>query len=149
VRQHMADVEVLIPVVDLCNQPLLVAFDVEHSPFVHRVGVRERFSHIHQILPRCLLRNSEPRIQRRFQFGMPPCRFFKPLAADYVHSGLEGEVRNLRHHMLRRVQILSTVHVDGEASSQTIGGLDHQSVYEDVASDVVLFASSLCVAKWQ
>ena len=83
-------------VIDLRDQPVLVAFDVEHGAFIHGVSVRECPSHIHQILPRRLLRNSEPRIQRRLQPGMPRRCLFEPFTADYVHSSLEGKVRKLR-----------------------------------------------------
>src|SRR5438270_234135 len=83
----MSYVQTLIPIIDLGNQPVLVAFDSEHGPAVHCVRVCECLSYIQQILPRCLLRNSEPRIQRTFQLGMPRCRFFEPFSADHVHSG--------------------------------------------------------------
>ncbi len=87
----MADVETLIPVIDLRNQPILVAFDIEHGPFVHGVSVGERLSHIQQILPRCLLRNSEPRIQGRFQLGMPDSRFFEPFPIPIGATGWAAE----------------------------------------------------------
>jgi len=53
----MPDVQTLMPVVDLVNQPALVAFDVEHGPFVH--SVHERLLHI--------LRRSSP------DDGIPIC----------------------------------------------------------------------------
>src|SRR5579872_658088 len=58
VGQHIANIQALIPVIDLGDQSVFIAFDVEHSPFAHGVGVRKCLSHIHQILPGGRLRNS-------------------------------------------------------------------------------------------
>jgi hypothetical protein len=92
--QYVSDVDSPEEIVDLSNKPVLVAFDVEHSPFLHSIGACEGLAYICQILPKCFFCDPKPDIQCRFEFGVPQRRFFQLLAADYVRD--EFVVRIMR-----------------------------------------------------
>src|ERR1700722_9013496 len=86
--QNMADVDSAESVVDFCNHPVPIAFNVKDRPLPKGVRARKSLSYVCQIFPLSLLRNSKPRVQRSFKVAAPRDSFLELLAADYVHAAL-------------------------------------------------------------
>src|SRR5712692_3386127 len=83
VGEHMPYVNHLSLIINSAYQTVAVAPDVEHGALSHRIRVRIDFTHLYQVLPFRLLRNSVPRIQWRFGIGMDGGEFAERLATDH------------------------------------------------------------------
>src|SRR5271166_946861 len=92
--QHAADEDAARRIVDLCDQPVLIALDVEHRPLANGVRGRKRLTKFGKTPPRRLLRNAEPSVERTFELSVPRNGLFELLAADDVHN--PPQVRILR-----------------------------------------------------
>src|SRR5580698_1893568 len=82
----MADVDTLKAVIDLSNQPILIAFDVKYRPFIYGVSGGKRFPNVGQCLPGSSLRNAKPNVKRPFQIVVSHGCFLELLAADDVQA---------------------------------------------------------------
>src|SRR5712692_6776189 len=68
--QHLADVDTLKAIVDLCNKAVLVALYVKDCPFIDDIGACESPAYICKILPKRFLRDAKPGVQCRFDFSV-------------------------------------------------------------------------------
>src|SRR5208282_70843 len=84
--QNVANINSGESIVDLCDQPVLVPFDIENRPLANGIRARKSLSNVSQILPQSLLRNAKPCVERAFQVTVPRGRFFQLLAADDMHA---------------------------------------------------------------
>src|ERR1700674_740336 len=82
----MADIDSAENIVDLCDQPVLVSFDIENRPLANGVRARKSLSDFRQVPPQSLLRNAKPRVERAFQVAVPCSGLFKFSAADDMHA---------------------------------------------------------------
>jgi hypothetical protein len=73
--QYMPEVNALGPVINLGNEAILIALDVENSPLIHRISTRECFVNLCKVLPYSPFCNAKPDIQRHFQLTMPDSGF--------------------------------------------------------------------------
>ena len=80
----MPNVYALKSVVDLRDETVSIAFDVEHRPSLHQVRTREGSPDFGQALPRRLLSYTEPNIQWGFEISMASRCFLELLAANDV-----------------------------------------------------------------
>ena len=94
----MLDEDSSCPIVDFRDEPVRVAFDIEHRELFHRICRRQFPPHFHKIFPDGLFRNPIPNIQGRADVGMRLGRLQQPLAADDVHFRplpLNSQIANL------------------------------------------------------
>src|SRR5229473_2223718 len=82
----MADIDSAENIVDLCDQPVLVAFYIENRPPGNCVSARKSLSDFRQVPPSSFLRDAKPRVERAFQFTVPCSGLFKLPAADDMHA---------------------------------------------------------------
>ena len=84
--QYMSQEYSSRPIVNLSNQPVRIALDVENCKFPHRVSSGKIPPHIHQILPNGFLGDSIPNIQRLVEISVFLRGFAQLLATDNVQS---------------------------------------------------------------
>src|ERR1700693_4851737 len=84
-RENMANIDSAENIVDLCDQPVLVPFDIESLPLANGVRARKSLSDFSQVPPRSFLRDAKPRVERALQFTVPCSSLFKLPAADDMH----------------------------------------------------------------
>jgi hypothetical protein len=85
-RQNIANVDSAENIVDLCDQPVLVPFDIESRPLTNGVRARKSLSDFRPVPPQSLLRNAKPRVKRAFEVTVPGSGLFKLPAADDMHA---------------------------------------------------------------
>ena len=84
--QNMAQENSSCLVIDLGDQPVRVAPDVENSELSHSLRRGENLPHLHQVRPLGFLRHPIPHIQRITEVPVLLCRFKQFPASDDVQS---------------------------------------------------------------
>jgi hypothetical protein len=86
VREHKPNVHHLPGVVDLRNQAVLVALDIEDRTFTARISMRKVTSRLNQIAPCSFLRHVIPIRERLFRIRMYFPKFSQWSLADDTHQ---------------------------------------------------------------
>jgi hypothetical protein len=82
----VANVYALKSVVDLCDQAVSIALNVEHRPSIHQIRASKGLANIRQVLPRRPLDDPEPNIEWGFEITVTRRCFFEPLTANDVQA---------------------------------------------------------------
>src|SRR5438552_7307394 len=83
--QYMPDVNLRSVKMDGCNQPVLVAADVEYSELANLVSTRIHATHVREFFPFCMFRRSVPGPQRLFCVWMLSPEFAQFFLRDDMH----------------------------------------------------------------
>lgn len=87
-RHHMTNEDATGLVIDVGDETILVAADVEYRELTDGIGVRIRLSYVNQIGPFHPFSNSKPVVKRRFSVGVLASKVAKRLPADHVHTDM-------------------------------------------------------------
>lgn len=90
--QHVAHVDLAAVEVNQCDQPVLVAADVEHSPIADLIGRRKGSTQLIKRVKVSPLHDLEPACQRRFAVGMPCPEVAQGFSRDHVHEQIVSQI---------------------------------------------------------
>lgn len=86
VRQDMPDVYLASVIVDNCDQPIIVAADIEHGKHTNQISAGKGGTKVSKVSEGFLTHETIPPIKRTFSFRVPDPKFAQPGFRDDVHS---------------------------------------------------------------